>query len=182
MTARANEYKKSFIGASHIHTARAPPSFIIRSVELRPESAERLAYLVEQLRIKKIHRHIFLCADQTKPECAPKEEGLASWNYLKKEIGRTGTHESGKRHLSYEGELSSHLTPGADCGGLSRGHVVSLGDSRSARAHHSRTPHRRPARPGVRVRGKRFRLSGKDWPNRHCLPNNERDLVHLSGK
>ena len=75
---------------SHIHTVRAPPSFMIRSVELRPESAERLAYLVEQLRIKKIHRHIFLCADQTKPECAPKEEGLASWNYLKKRLEELG--------------------------------------------------------------------------------------------
>src|SRR5436309_4342633 len=75
---------------SHIHTVRAPPSFMIRSVELRPESAERLAYLVQQLRTKKIHRHIFLCADQTKPECAPKEEGLASRNYLKKRVEELG--------------------------------------------------------------------------------------------
>src|SRR6266404_4479432 len=61
-----------------------------RSVELTPESAERLANLVEQLRIKKIRRHIFLCADQTKPTCAPKEEGLASWNYLKKRLEELG--------------------------------------------------------------------------------------------
>jgi len=61
-----------------------------RSVELTPESAERLANLVEQLKIKKIRRHIFLCADQTKPTCAPKEEGLASWNYLKKRLEELG--------------------------------------------------------------------------------------------
>src|SRR5256714_8046952 len=69
---------------------------MIGSVELTPESAERLAYLVEQLRIKNIHRHIFLCADQTKPECAPKEAGLESWNYLKKrleELGLTRTED-----------------------------------------------------------------------------------------
>ena len=63
---------------------------MIESVELTPESAERLANLVEQLRIKKIRRHIFLCADQTKPACAPKEEGLASWDYLKKRLEELG--------------------------------------------------------------------------------------------
>jgi len=59
-------------------------------VELTPESAERIAYLVEQLRIRNIRRHIFLCADQTKPECAPKEEGRASWKYLKKRLEELG--------------------------------------------------------------------------------------------
>ena len=59
-------------------------------MELTPESAERLNKLVEDLRIKKIRRHIFLCADQTKPECAPREEGLASWNYLKKRLEQLG--------------------------------------------------------------------------------------------
>ena len=55
-----------------------------------PDSAERLATLVEQLRIRNVRRHIFLCADQTKPVCAPKEEGLASWEYLKKRLEELG--------------------------------------------------------------------------------------------
>jgi (2Fe-2S) ferredoxin len=59
-------------------------------VQLTPGSAEKLANLVEQLRIKKVRRHIFLCADQTKPVCAPKEEGLASWDYLKKRLEELG--------------------------------------------------------------------------------------------
>jgi (2Fe-2S) ferredoxin len=59
-------------------------------VDLTPESAERLANLVEQLKIKNIRRHIFLCADQTKPACAPEDEGLASWNYLKKRLEELG--------------------------------------------------------------------------------------------
>jgi len=28
-------------------------------------------------------RHIFLCADQTEPKCAPKEATLKSWEFLK---------------------------------------------------------------------------------------------------
>src|SRR5439155_5926178 len=63
-----NEYKRSFITPSSIQAARGSPSFMIEIVELTPESAERLNDLVEQLRIKKIKRHIFLCADQTKPK------------------------------------------------------------------------------------------------------------------
>jgi len=59
-------------------------------VELTPESAERLNQLVEDLRIKKIRRHIFLCADQTEAKCCPREEGLASWNYLKKRLEQLG--------------------------------------------------------------------------------------------
>jgi (2Fe-2S) ferredoxin len=41
----------------------------------------------------KIQRHLFLCADQTKPKCSPKEDGLAAWDYLKrrlKELQLTG--------------------------------------------------------------------------------------------
>jgi (2Fe-2S) ferredoxin len=59
-------------------------------VDLPHESAERLASLAEDLKIRNIRRHIFLCADQTKPTCAPKEEGLASWNFLKKRLEELG--------------------------------------------------------------------------------------------
>jgi (2Fe-2S) ferredoxin len=59
---------------------------------VQPTSAsfELLEKLVEQLKIKSIRRHIFLCADQTKPQCAPKEEGLESWNYLKRRLEELG--------------------------------------------------------------------------------------------
>jgi (2Fe-2S) ferredoxin len=59
-------------------------------VEQIPDSSERLENIVKQLKIKSIRRHIFLCADQTKPMCAPKEEGLASWNYLKRRLEELG--------------------------------------------------------------------------------------------
>jgi (2Fe-2S) ferredoxin len=55
---------------------------------------ERLAKLVEQLKIQNIRRHIFLCADQTKPACSTKEEGLASWEYLKRRLEELGLTKS----------------------------------------------------------------------------------------
>ena len=59
-------------------------------METTPDSADRLGKLDEQLQIQNIRRHIFLCADQTKPMCATKEEGLASWNYLKRRLEELG--------------------------------------------------------------------------------------------
>lgn len=38
------------------------------------------------LGLEKYSRHIFLCADQTEPHCAPKEKGLEAWEFLKKRL------------------------------------------------------------------------------------------------
>ena len=38
------------------------------------------------LGLERYERHIFLCADQTEPKCAPREQGLESWNYLKRRL------------------------------------------------------------------------------------------------
>ena len=57
------------------------------------EQREELLQRAEELGIQKLRRHIFLCCDQTKPNCCGKEAGLASWNFLKKrldELGLTG--------------------------------------------------------------------------------------------
>jgi (2Fe-2S) ferredoxin len=35
-------------------------------------------------------RHILLCADQSKPKCAPREVTNESWEYLKKSLGQMG--------------------------------------------------------------------------------------------
>ena len=40
----------------------------------------------EKRAIASIQRHIFLCCDQTNPKCCTKEQGLASWDYLKKRL------------------------------------------------------------------------------------------------
>src|SRR5712691_12539746 len=47
---------------------------------------KELEAAVKALGLEKYRRHIFLCADQTKPHCAPKEKGLESWEYLKRRL------------------------------------------------------------------------------------------------
>lgn len=42
-----------------------------------------LAKCVETLGLEKYRRHIFLCADQTDAQCAPREATLKSWEFLK---------------------------------------------------------------------------------------------------
>jgi (2Fe-2S) ferredoxin len=49
----------------------------------------RLAEVASNLGIGRIQRHIFLCADQTKPKCAPREATVESWDYLKKRLNET---------------------------------------------------------------------------------------------
>lgn len=51
---------------------------------------DELRECVESLGIEKCTRHIFLCADQTKPECCLKEAGLEAWEYLKKRLKELG--------------------------------------------------------------------------------------------
>ncbi len=38
------------------------------------------------LGLESFRRHIFLCADQTEPKCAPKPQGLESWEFLKNRL------------------------------------------------------------------------------------------------
>jgi (2Fe-2S) ferredoxin len=45
-----------------------------------------LAKAVADLGLEKYKRHIFLCADQTEPKCAPGEVTLKSWEFLKQRL------------------------------------------------------------------------------------------------
>ena len=54
-----------------------------------------LQQAASSLGLERYRRHIFLCADQTEPKCAPKERGLESWEFLKrrlKELNLSGPH------------------------------------------------------------------------------------------
>ncbi|HTL17695.1 MAG TPA: (2Fe-2S) ferredoxin domain-containing protein [Patescibacteria group bacterium] len=44
----------------------------------------------KSLGLNQYKRHIFLCADQTEAKCAPKAQGLESWDYLKKRLKELG--------------------------------------------------------------------------------------------
>jgi (2Fe-2S) ferredoxin len=50
------------------------------------EEQDLLTAMVGSLGLKQIQRHLFLCADQTKPKCCPKEVGLMAWDYLKRRL------------------------------------------------------------------------------------------------
>lgn len=41
---------------------------------------------VRALGLSQIQRHVFLCADQSKPNCCSTETGLQAWKYLKKRL------------------------------------------------------------------------------------------------
>lgn len=58
-----------------------------------PKDMRKLRKVATKLGIDCIRRHIFLCADQTKAKCCSRQEGLESWDFLKrrlKELELTG--------------------------------------------------------------------------------------------
>ena len=56
------------------------------------ESQQRIAVTIG---IPAARRHIFLCAEQTKPKCCDMERGVAAWDYLKKRLKELGLSEQG---------------------------------------------------------------------------------------
>ncbi|MEM8549328.1 MAG: ferredoxin [Verrucomicrobiota bacterium] len=56
---------------------------------------DKLARLASDVGIPTAQRHIFLCADQTKPKCCDKALSLESWDYLKKRLKALGIAEKG---------------------------------------------------------------------------------------
>ncbi len=51
---------------------------------------ECLAKAVGDLDIDRIQRHIFLCCDQSEPNCSGRKKSLESWQYLKKRLKELG--------------------------------------------------------------------------------------------
>jgi (2Fe-2S) ferredoxin len=51
---------------------------------------ERLEQVAAGLQIPGIQRHLFLCADQTKPKCCTRETGVEAWDYLKRRLAELG--------------------------------------------------------------------------------------------
>jgi len=56
---------------------------------------ESLSDAVRRLNVREISRHIFLCADQSKPRCAPRETTLEAWDYLKRRLDELGIEGAG---------------------------------------------------------------------------------------
>lgn len=54
------------------------------------DQSERLNSIAQALSIPVARRHIFLCADQTTPKCAPREVTTLLWRHLKKRTKELG--------------------------------------------------------------------------------------------
>ena len=53
-------------------------------------NADAFEACVQSLGLQSIQRHVFLCADQTKPKCCDKQTGIETWNYLKGRLKTLG--------------------------------------------------------------------------------------------
>jgi (2Fe-2S) ferredoxin len=51
---------------------------------------EDLIRIAGKRQIGEIRRHIFLCADQSKPKCCEKEIGIEAWQFLKDRLDELG--------------------------------------------------------------------------------------------
>src|SRR5882672_8308512 len=60
--------------------------------------------VVESLGLRVYQRHIFLCADQTEPNCCSKEAGLQAWEFLKRRLKEL--HLAGPKPLVYRSKVN----------------------------------------------------------------------------
>ncbi|MEE2778809.1 MAG: hypothetical protein VYE73_18870 [Acidobacteriota bacterium] len=51
--------------------------------------------LAKSIGVGTAHRHIFICADQSKPKCCGKKRGIAAWTYLKKRLRELELSDAG---------------------------------------------------------------------------------------
>jgi (2Fe-2S) ferredoxin len=54
---------------------------------------KNLTHIATGVSIPTIQRHIFLCADQSKPKCCSEEEGSEAWKYLKRRLAELGLQD-----------------------------------------------------------------------------------------
>jgi (2Fe-2S) ferredoxin len=59
------------------------------------EMHEQQRKKAEIIGLQHARRHIFLCCDQTKPNCSTKEQSLAAWDYLKSRLDELGLSGAG---------------------------------------------------------------------------------------
>lgn len=60
------------------------------------EIEQAIRQKIELVGIENAQRHIFLCADQAKPQCCDRERSNAAWAFLKKRLNELGLGRSGQ--------------------------------------------------------------------------------------
>ena len=71
-------------------------------------SDERLETIAAALSIGRLQRHIFLCAEQTTPKCAPREETARVWAHLKRRLAEDGLASPAP---AWRGDLTTEPPP-----------------------------------------------------------------------
>ena len=64
----------------------AQPSNQASDETCQAPDSDAIATCVQTLGLPQIQRHIFICADQTLPQCCDKAASLEAWDYLKKRL------------------------------------------------------------------------------------------------
>jgi (2Fe-2S) ferredoxin len=78
------------------------------SEDLNPDQvAEQLETATQKLGLRCIDRHIFICADATKPKCVDRELSLQSWEYLKKRLQELKLDRPSKQQLNERSDILS---------------------------------------------------------------------------
>jgi (2Fe-2S) ferredoxin len=63
-----------------------------------------LEQAIQTLGLDQYARHIFLCADQSDAQCCDRDQGLASWEFLKKRLKELGL--AGAKPLVYRSKVN----------------------------------------------------------------------------
>jgi (2Fe-2S) ferredoxin len=75
--------------------------------------ADRLEAISEALSIPRVERHIFLCADQTNPKCAPRDVTNELWTHLKTRLKETGLASAPPAWSGKPDAEAANVEPGA---------------------------------------------------------------------
>lgn len=78
------------------------------------KESDRLENIARALSIPTAHRHIVLCADQTNPKCAPREETNRLWRHLKSRLKALGLASAPP---AWQGEMDVDPEPTQPGGG-----------------------------------------------------------------
>ena len=71
------------------------PSGATSSGMSTPEDQKVQQQVADKICLQRARRHIFLCCDQTQPQCCDKERGLAAWEFLKRRLNELGLADAG---------------------------------------------------------------------------------------
>lgn len=92
----------------------------------RQESSQECREVAAGLGLGRAHRHIFLCAEPTKPKCCSSVESAAVWEYLKARLRELGLEGSVHRSRGLDEAAPCVLRNKVDCLRICRGGPIAV--------------------------------------------------------